>query len=167
MSLRTDLTPYGSLRIRSNVTGWNLDCSSRWNSLTASTASTAPFEKCGERNAVRNRERTGGGVGGLQQLSPTTFGQILKAFLLWFSLRTYPLQVTKGSQKRDICEISNALPAIYGLITFVVISNFSSSLTSNITSHSMKNLACNSLLRWKMIVLPYSHFISYVLCWAP
>ena len=34
------------------------------------------------------------------------------------------------------------------------ISNFSCSLTSNITSHSMKNLAFHSLLRWKMIILP-------------
>ena len=28
------------------------------------------------------------------------------------------------------------------------------SLTRNITSHSMKNLSCHSLLRWKMIILP-------------
>ena len=34
------------------------------------------------------------------------------------------------------------------------ISNFPCSLTSNITSHSMENLAFHSLLRWKMIVLP-------------
>ena len=34
------------------------------------------------------------------------------------------------------------------------ISNFPCSLTRNITSHSMKNLACHSLLRWKMIILP-------------
>ena len=34
------------------------------------------------------------------------------------------------------------------------ISNFSCSLTRNITSHSMKNLAFHSLLRWKMIILP-------------
>ena len=34
------------------------------------------------------------------------------------------------------------------------ISNFSCSLTRNITSHSMKNLASHSLLRWKMIVPP-------------
>ena len=31
---------------------------------------------------------------------------------------------------------------------------FSCSLTSNITQHSMKNLAFHSFLRWKMIVLP-------------
>ena len=34
------------------------------------------------------------------------------------------------------------------------ISNFSCSLTRNITSHSMENLAFHSLLRWKMIILP-------------
>ena len=34
------------------------------------------------------------------------------------------------------------------------ISNFPCSLTRNITSHSMKNLAFHSLLRWKMIILP-------------
>ena len=33
-------------------------------------------------------------------------------------------------------------------------SNFSYSLTRNITSHSMENLAFHSLLRWKMIMLP-------------
>ena len=33
-----------------------------------------------------------------------TFGQ------LWFSLRTYPFQTTKRSQKRDIFKISNAFP---------------------------------------------------------
>ena len=33
-------------------------------------------------------------------------------------------------------------------------SNFSCSLTSNITSHSMKNLGFHSWLRWKMITLP-------------
>ena len=40
------------------------------------------------------------------------------------------------------------------------ISNFPCSLTRNITSHSMKNLAFHSLLRWKMImlpILPFSH----------
>ena len=35
-----------------------------------------------------------------------------------------------------------------------LISNFPCSLTKNTTSHSMKNLACHSLLRWKMIILP-------------
>ena len=34
------------------------------------------------------------------------------------------------------------------------ISDFPCSLTRNITSHSMKNLAFHSLLRWKMIILP-------------
>ena len=34
------------------------------------------------------------------------------------------------------------------------ISDFLCSLTRNITSHSMKNLAFHSLLRWKMIILP-------------
>ena len=34
------------------------------------------------------------------------------------------------------------------------ISNFSCSQTRNITSHSMKNLAFHSLLRWEMIILP-------------
>ena len=33
-------------------------------------------------------------------------------------------------------------------------SNFPCSLTRNITSHSMKNLAFHGLLRWKMIILP-------------
>ena len=33
-------------------------------------------------------------------------------------------------------------------------SNFPCSLTRNITSHSMKNLAFHSLPRWKMIILP-------------
>ena len=33
-------------------------------------------------------------------------------------------------------------------------SNFLCSLTSNITSNSMRNLAFHSLLRWKMIMLP-------------
>ena len=40
-------------------------------------------------------------------------------------------------------------------------SNFSCSLSRNITSHSMKNLAFHSLLRWKLISLPIlttSHF---------
>ena len=34
------------------------------------------------------------------------------------------------------------------------ISNFPCSLTRDITSHSMKNLAFHSLLRWKVITLP-------------
>ena len=34
------------------------------------------------------------------------------------------------------------------------ISNFSCSLTRNSTSHSMKNLAFHSLLRWKVVTLP-------------
>ena len=33
-------------------------------------------------------------------------------------------------------------------------SNFSCSLTRNITPHSMKNLAVHSLLSWQMIILP-------------
>ena len=33
-------------------------------------------------------------------------------------------------------------------------SNFSCSITRNITSHSIKNLASHHLLRWKMIILP-------------
>ena len=40
-------------------------------------------------------------------------------------------------------------------------SNFSWSLTSNITSHSMKNVAFQSWLRWKTIVLRNSHCITY------
>ena len=41
--------------------------------------------------------------------------------------------------------------------------NSSCSLTCNITSQSMKNLAFHSLLRWKMIVLQNSHCItSYI-----
>ena len=36
----------------------------------------------------------------------------------------------------------------------VISFNFSCSLTRNITSHSMENLAFHSLLRWKMIILP-------------
>ena len=40
-------------------------------------------------------------------------------------------------------------------------SNFSCSLTRNITSHSMKNLAFHSLLRCKMIVLPTLTTLSY------
>ena len=43
-------------------------------------------------------------------------------------------------------------------------SNFSCSLTRNITSHSMENLAFLSLLRWKMIIIqilatPLMHFL--------
>ena len=34
------------------------------------------------------------------------------------------------------------------------VSNFPCSLTRNITSHSMKDLAFQSLLRWKMVILP-------------
>ena len=37
------------------------------------------------------------------------------------------------------------------------------SLTSNITSHSMENLALHTLLRWKMIQLPNSHYLTYTL----
>ena len=37
------------------------------------------------------------------------------------------------------------------------ISNFPCSLTRNITSHSLKNLAFHSFLRWNMIVLTDSH----------
>ena len=40
-------------------------------------------------------------------------------------------------------------------------SNFPCSLASNITSHSMQSLAFQSLLRWKMIVLPNSPCITY------
>ena len=40
-------------------------------------------------------------------------------------------------------------------------SNFSCSLASNFTSHSMKNVAFRSLLRWKMIALPNSHCSTY------
>ena len=44
-----------------------------------------------------------------------------------------------------------------------LISNFPSSLTRNITSHSMENLAFHTLLRWRMIILqilttPLIHF---------
>ena len=41
------------------------------------------------------------------------------------------------------------------------ISNFSRSLTTNITSHSMENVAFHSLLRWKMIVLSTLTTLSY------
>ena len=41
------------------------------------------------------------------------------------------------------------------------ISNFSCSPNSNITSHSMKNLAFHSLLGWKMIILTNSHYLTY------
>ena len=41
------------------------------------------------------------------------------------------------------------------------ISNFSCSLTSNITWHSMENRAPHSLLRWKMFLLPNSHYLTY------
>ena len=40
-------------------------------------------------------------------------------------------------------------------------SNFPCSLTSNITPHSMENMAFHSLLRLKMIVLPNSHYLTY------
>ena len=40
-------------------------------------------------------------------------------------------------------------------------SNFSCSLTGNITSHSMKNLPFHSLLRLKDEYCTYSHFITY------
>ena len=40
-------------------------------------------------------------------------------------------------------------------------SNFPCNLTRNITSHSMKNLAFHSLLRWKMITLPILTNITY------
>ena len=42
------------------------------------------------------------------------------------------------------------------------ISNFPCSLTRNITSHSMKNLAFHSLLRWKIIILSISYYITYI-----
>ena len=38
---------------------------------------------------------------------------------------------------------------------------FPCSLSSNSTSHSMKNLAFHSLLGWKIIILPNSHCITY------
>ena len=41
------------------------------------------------------------------------------------------------------------------------ISNFPCSLTTNITSHSMKDLAFHSLLRWKMITTTNSHYLTY------
>ena len=41
------------------------------------------------------------------------------------------------------------------------ISKFPCSLTRNITSHSMKNLAFHSLLRWKMIILPILTTLGY------
>ena len=44
-----------------------------------------------------------------------------------------------------------------------LISNLPCSLTRNITPHNMKNLALHSLLRWKMIILPNSHF--YISLW--
>ena len=41
-------------------------------------------------------------------------------------------------------------------------SNFSCSLTRNITSYSMENLAFHSLLRWKMITLPIlMHYLTH------
>ena len=52
------------------------------------------------------------------------------------------------------CE-SNSYPLILILsLPRVINFKFSCSLTSNITSHSMKNMAFHSLLRWKMIILP-------------
>ena len=46
-------------------------------------------------------------------------------------------------------------------------SNFSFSLTRNITSHSMKNLSFHSLLRWKMMVLPILATVPHTFfkCW--
>ena len=38
---------------------------------------------------------------------------------------------------------------------------FVCSLPRNITSHSMKNLDLHSLLRWNMIILPNSHYLTY------
>ena len=46
------------------------------------------------------------------------------------------------------------------LIQGWLISSFPCSLTRNITSHSMKNLAFHSLPRWKMIILPNSYHLT-------
>ena len=36
------------------------------------------------------------------------------------------------------------------------------------TSHSMKNLAFHSLVRWKMIILPiYSYYLTYTFLFNP
>ena len=40
-------------------------------------------------------------------------------------------------------------------------SNFSCSLSRNITSHSMENLTLHFLLRWKMIIITNSHYLTY------
>ena len=40
-------------------------------------------------------------------------------------------------------------------------SNFSCSLSRNITSHSMENLTLHCLLRWKMIIITNSHYLTY------
>ena len=42
-----------------------------------------------------------------------------------------------------------------------LISNLPCRLTRNITSHSMKNLAFHSLLRWKMIILPHTFYVTW------
>ena len=44
------------------------------------------------------------------------------------------------------------------------ISNFSCSLTRNITSHSMENLAFHLLLRWRMIILPIRSLPHQYIC---
>ena len=43
----------------------------------------------------------------------------------------------------------------------VIYFKFSCSRTRNVTSHSMENLAFHSLLRWKMIIIPNSHYVTY------
>ena len=54
---------------------------------------------------------------------------------LWFSLRTYPSQKTKRSQKRDIFNISNALPAIQGTHNLVPRALGTSLSDSNVTAN--------------------------------
>ena len=60
----------------------------------------------------------------------------------------------------DLAQPRNSGTALTLSLPRVINFNLSCSLTRNRTSHSMKNLAFHGLLRWKMILLTNSHYIT-------
>ena len=74
------------------------------------------------------------------------------------------LETTEPSKISKLVHFDRSTLLLPRVINF----KFACSLIRNITSHGKKNLACHSLLRWKMIFLPIlttSHIITLIWTW--
>ena len=95
-----------------------------------------------------------------------TFGQL--GSYLWFSLRTYPFQETKGSQKRDIFKVSIAFPSIYGTQIWKLLRGTMTPdlLACDCLRRSAPHLSMRSAAQWQVIrvtIVNTTQLLSYML----